>query len=107
VTLLLPQLVAGLGSGAGRDFAAATFMIVGRLAGRATLGAKLLSGGPFGGGSYGGPARDLAFALTRAWQEGGPRPGAAPGRRPAGRLMTRRETRRPPRADARGAWANL
>lgn len=44
MSLLLPQLVAGLGPGAGRDFAAATAMVASHLASRATLGLKLLNG---------------------------------------------------------------
>ncbi|GBF96147.1 hypothetical protein Rsub_08895 [Raphidocelis subcapitata] len=43
VTLLLPQLVAGLGPDAGRDLASATFMVCSHLASRATLGVKLLN----------------------------------------------------------------
>lgn len=46
MTLLLPQLVFGLGPDAGRDLASATFMVCSHLASRATLGAKLLNGGP-------------------------------------------------------------
>jgi hypothetical protein len=75
VTLLLPQLVAGLGSGAGRDFASATFMILGRLAGRATLGAKLLNGGSWRGSAWAGKGRPLTGrgALAAAGARAGAR----------------------------------
>jgi hypothetical protein len=44
VSALLPPVLAGLSAGSGRDFAAASLMVLSHLAARAALSPKLLAG---------------------------------------------------------------
>lgn len=44
--MLLPYMLAGVNAASVADYRAATYMIVGQLASKATFSADLLSGGP-------------------------------------------------------------